>query len=89
MQPRDKGGQGGKQARGQGGKQERSPIAEEVLGVFAEINKVQSASKAQVFELVKLFKTDPQEFSGAFELAYLKIFKIFHEKANRKMPIKF
>lgn len=39
--------------------------------------------------MVRLFKNDPNAFSGAFELAYLKIFKIFHEKSNRKMPPKF
>jgi hypothetical protein len=62
---------------------------ESVFAVFNEINKIQTASKAQVFELAKLFKADPLNFQNAFELAYLKIFKIFHEKANRKMPPKF
>lgn len=62
---------------------------EAVLTVFNDINKVQTASKAQVFELVRLFKVDPNAFSSAFELAYLKIFKMFHEKANRKMPAKW
>lgn len=63
--------------------------AEAVMQVFGEINKVQTASKAQVFELARLFRDDPLNFTTAFELAYLKIFKIFHEKANRKMPPKF
>lgn len=70
-------------------KKERTATTEAVLAVFAEINKVQTASKAQVFELAKLFRGDPEEFSSAFELAYLKIFRIFHERANRKMPPKF
>jgi len=60
-----------------------------VLTVFQEINKVQAATKTHIFELVKLFKSHPSFFQTAFEIAYLKIFKIFHEKANRKMPPKY
>jgi hypothetical protein len=77
------------QNKDKGKGRDNSATREGVLLVFSEINKVQTASKAQVFELVSLFKADPSEFTGAFELAYLKIFKIFHEKANRKMPPKF
>ena len=46
-------------------------------------------SKVQLFDLVKLFKKSPHQFQEGWEVAYLKIFKIFHEKANRKMPPKF
>lgn len=60
-----------------------------VFAIFNDINKVQTASKAQVFELARVFRLDPSGFQQAFELAYLKIFKIFHERANRKMPPKF
>ena len=60
-----------------------------VLTVFQEIDKVESTSKTHIFELLKLFKADPHNFQIAFELAYLKIFKLFHEKGNRKMPPKY
>lgn len=63
---------------------------ENVLQVFADINaSAECASKTQIFELAKLFRIDPKLFEHAWEQAYLKIFKIFHEKANRKMPPKY
>lgn len=37
-----------------------------VFAVFNDINKVQTASKAQVFELVRLFRLDPNGFQQAF-----------------------
>jgi hypothetical protein len=70
-------------------KDEPAKMIETVLTLFQEINKTANASKTQIFELVKLYKSQPAHFQSAFELAYLKIFKIFHEKASRKMPPKF
>jgi hypothetical protein len=70
-------------------KDELASVIQQVLTIFQEINKFQSASKAHTFELVKLFKLHPLHFQQAWELAYLKIFKIFHERQNRKMPPKY
>ena len=70
-------------------REEKIGTTQQVLSIFQDMNKVQNASKGQLFELVKLFKENAKHFESAWELAYLKIFKIFHEKANRKMPPKF
>lgn len=64
-------------------------MIKKVLGVFQQIDKVENVPKTHIFDLVKLFNTNPKGFQIAFQLAYLKIFKIFHEKANRKMPLKY
>ena len=37
-------------------------MIEQVLGIFQEVNKVQSASKSQLFDLVKLFRQHPKNF---------------------------
>lgn len=37
-----------------------------VFAVFNDINKVQTASKAQLFELARLFRLDPSGFQQAF-----------------------
>lgn len=74
---------------GQSSREELPSMIQQVLSIFQELNSVQSASKAQVFDLVKLFRQHPIHFQEAWELAYLKIFKIFHERANRKMPTKY
>jgi hypothetical protein len=60
-----------------------------VLTIFQEINRTQLPTKTHIFELVRLHRANPPHFQSAFELAYLKIFKIFHERANRKMPPKY
>jgi hypothetical protein len=71
------------------GREDPSSMIQQVLTIFQDINKIQNASKAQLFDLVKLFRQQPINFQQAWELAYLKIFKIFHERANRKMPPKY
>jgi hypothetical protein len=70
-------------------KDEQGLAIQQVTTIFQDINKVQAASKAQLFDLVKLFRQNPHYFRLAWESAYLKIFKIFHERANRKMPPKY
>ena len=70
-------------------REEIAGTIQKVLGVFQEINKVQNISKVQLFDLVKFFKQQPTYFQEGWEVAYLKIFKIFHERANRKMPPKY
>ena len=59
-----------------------------MLSLFNDINKVQSASKTQVFELMRLFREDSPGFERAWEQAYLKVFKVFHDKGNRRIPPK-
>ena len=43
-------------------KNELSEMVDKVLGVFQELNKVQIASKVQLFDLIKFFKEDPPLF---------------------------
>lgn len=61
-----------------GAKKDPSSMIEQVINIFQEMNKIQNASKVQLFDLVKLFRQEPIHFQQAWELAYLKIFKIFH-----------
>lgn len=61
-----------------GAKNDPSSMIEQVINIFQEMNKIQNASKVQLFDLVKLFRQEPIHFQQAWELAYLKIFKIFH-----------
>jgi hypothetical protein len=40
-------------------------------------------------ELVKIHSENHHHFDRAWEQVFLKIFKSFHEKANKKIPSKF
>ena len=59
-------------------REELSANIHKVLSIFQEINKIQNATKVQLFDMVKLFKQNPKHFQEGWEVAYLKIFKIFH-----------
>jgi hypothetical protein len=64
-------------------------ILKSTLEIFISVQESTTFNKSHVFDLVKLHKQNSSHFDKAFEQAYLKIFKCFHERANKKIPSKF
>lgn len=60
-----------------------------VLHVFADVQEATALSKSHVMDLIQIHKQNAFFFDKAFEQAFIKIFKCFHEKANKKIPTKF
>ena len=60
-----------------------------VMHVFSDIQEAVSLNKSHVMELITLHKENEFFFDKAFEQAYIRIFKCFHDKANKKIPQKF
>ncbi len=60
-----------------------------VLQIFEEIQTSTALAKSHVMELVKIHSENHHHFDRAWEQVFLKIFKSFHEKANKKIPSKF
>lgn len=60
-----------------------------VMNVFSDVQEAVSVNKSHVMELVGLHKENAFFFDKALEQAYIRIFKCFQDKANKKIPQKF
>jgi hypothetical protein len=60
-----------------------------VLQIFGEVQEASALNKSHVMDLVKIHKENAFFFDKALEQTFLKIFKCFHERANKKIPSKF
>ena len=69
--------------------QKRVQFAGNVLNIFGKVQKLISPQQTHIFDLVKYFREDLELFEYSFEQAYLKIFKAFHQRGNKKIPSKF